>query len=751
MKYIIITLCLLLVAILIYSLSCNNQVASLPPNISGTIPSQDGASFHFRIEDSATSTYGPDQRRAIIDAILAGLKWTRDKNEINLDTVTVIPPVDRSFGDAELTASRDQLLSNFSAGGAPTNASYRYVNDFINGVRTYIYREQKVYHYYQHFAGHIVETAGINLQWNNINGIMAISGRVFNDITVNNDTTISEREARAISEALIDSIAALDSSKTTLAERLIHPYNNYYFYTWRIDVSNPNGPYRVWVDAGNGQVLQCKPLFAMAEAGAWVGSPGPNKPRWMTFEVEENDPMALIVNKPVQIEVKNLQFTDYPFEELLKQEENAPEEICDPHSQRFNPRFFEVNAFCWFYNFYRRIDELGKPFDEREGKVIPKVRLIVNWNATHYEDYAYVTQNLSSIQFGIGGRNIVPNSNQRTGKYFNLAGDASIVVHEAAHWARGFRGINLGGALDEGLADFWAMSFFNTPVVGEWASLGGQASSETSTPQDGTLPREADERDMYWNLHNSVEGRPESHSQGQTIAWALWSSLAGMKALCGTAGDTDEPDTLARFLIEAALIRALPVLTTSEVRPGLENYVAFASVLDGMLVQLKDLRLSLPSESGIDVGENKITTGFARAGIFSRTHPTIAAIDISSDRISTASNASIPKFTIYRRINDENIDPHGNITLPKVKCKIEVSNDQDFDVSFESEAFEMVKEVIVVPWTIEREDWEKLTQGVNTERNKPLYYRVLIKEAGHGWQKSTDSGSPAPHATIVAG
>jgi hypothetical protein len=260
------------------------------------------------------------------------------------------------------------------------------------------------------------------------------------------------------------------------------------------------------------------------------------------------------------------------------------------------------------------------------------------------------------------------------------------------------------GAINEGLADFWACTNFNTDIFGGW--WGHNCASPTQT---GFTPRQSEATDIFPD-HFSTGGSTESHSAGQIISWAQWSSRQGMN-------DATIWGTLSINLntIKAMTTGGMGVLVDGSAKSIHDSY---QDLLRQLVPLYQNSRLI-----------NKILAGYARAGIF--LSPKDAVIDIDHSYLDRNS-ATPPVFTIWTgedyTFSGNNVVTSGSLPF-NTQFRVEVANDEAFTVNVRNSGW--VGGVTsgaggTATWSLSNADWNTLKAG------NYLFFRVTTRTPGGG-------------------
>jgi Zn-dependent metalloprotease len=137
-----------------------------------------------------------------------------------------------------------------------------------------------------------------------------------------------------------------------------------------------------------------------------------------------------------------------------------------------------------------------------------------------YDDSAFIPS-CKCLYFGDGSGKL------GTG-YYNSAFDAEIIFHEYTHGVIFSKvpqldgnGESYGTAMDEGFADYFAASSFNTPIIGQWRTI----------PSPQQLRRLDNSNRFPENINDPLSGRREGHYTGLIWSGGLWDIRASLGSL----------------------------------------------------------------------------------------------------------------------------------------------------------------------------------------------------------------------------
>lgn len=414
------------------------------------------------------------------------------------------------------------------------------------------------------------------------------------------------------------------------------------------------GPFLLWLDADTGDLLKLEPLFADVSA---TGATWDRDPRWTTtssFQVDAASGGEYVLKlTDVMNRVDHVGDGDPTNDTAISDSLNgssstfanfdqsplddAAQALCDSGT---NTDYQQVNFFGTIHRYYQQSLWLGifTPFPRLGGTTAsspspwsPQVAIANYCNANASMSYGacegYYNATCPNYTTGdTAGEN-----------FMNFAHDNPVIGHELAHnmtprftsarptdWCgMAVCSLPVGWGSFHDLADFWADHLDSTNCVAGWVgkNLGGVDASLDCAQHDegGYLPR-LHEVTVPFNPGTPGDHFPEhrvgntdGYADGQVGAAALWQVRIGMRSKCRPSGLPQFGVRFARALKEAGFLGFAP--DNSDL---------------GTYQQLYDLELEMVEQwasSGSPTGPpafahngphttNKVTGGFARAGLF---------------------------------------------------------------------------------------------------------------------------------------
>jgi hypothetical protein len=683
---------------------------ALPRGSSGSTPTFDGEPVVLRIPMTQQMTPSEQNARSILASVIRYLNWTRSADELRFIRTSTSLPADKEQVEREtreaLEQDRRRLQGRFGEINQSTEEALR---EQIEDIRSRASRPVETYLFSQQIRNVPIDGSGFRVSWESGSEHVSVIGQIYNAVTIANTRRLDANGARAAAVRHIQQQTSLKEGIQPVPEIVLLPYGNGFRYAWKMDVEAEEGPYRIWVDADNGTILQLDPQFFPVSGKGLVFNPSPNTgtveksfdvnaASGGNYRLRQTGVLTVNNNGADGVSTTNLTLTDDGSGTANFNVAPINGTTVDRTSSAgYNSRFQEVNVYGWVYNHINMFTSLGS-------EAFAEITATVNHNNPCGFGINNACASGNTLTFGIGGA--TTSNSTACGQIFNSAIDATVITHEFGHILNGIQyAANSGtmtGSINEGLADFWAMTMHNTDTFGSyWAN-------NCPTPvQTGFVPRQAEPLDIFPD-HRAFS--TAFHADGQIIAWALWS--ARQELLASSA--------LGAFDININLLKAMAtagggVLTgTSDIRV----HNAFLNLLQ----QLAPLYSTSRSV-------HKILTGFARAGMY--LSPSDAIIDIDDDFLNRNS-ATGPTFTVFTgRHYTFNASETVNTTSPPFNTRytIEVANDENFTVNLVSSGVQtnvVTGSGGTATWTLPAADWNTL------KAQDHLYYRVTTTNTAGG-------------------
>lgn len=692
----------------------------LPQGAEGALPSFDGEPFHVNLPGTRAEALSDEEVRQVVDQVLGALRWERDPDELQLKQTIPLPAADQEFLEQEIERRLEETRKRLSGElGTLDESTEKALQELADEVREIGRRTQKVFVFEQRFEGLRLENSGVMARWREGRGLVAVNGRVFNEVRLENKMRLEAEEAIKVGAAHVARSTKVLPEPRPEPEPVVLPYGRAMRYAWRLDVSAEEGVYRLWLDAETGDVLQLEPLFwpdggeglvfdpdpdaGTDELGFAVNSPsGGQYQLRLTGDIDENNAGADgVTSTDLTIADAGTGSADFDVSPI-----NGTVVRCVSDTD-YNSRFQEVNAYAWVYQAVQGMELLGS-------ESFCALTVTVN----HSNPCGFGINNACasgcSITMGLGNGTL--NCSTAFADLFNTAIDSTVLTHEFGHILSlrqvAVGGGSLTGAMSEGLADFWAATVHDTDTIAAWS---GQ--NRGGPQQGGGLPRQAEPLDVFPEHRTFGTG---SHADGQMVNWALWSTRTGLNNL----------SELGTLIINMDLLKAL---TTTGV--GITTGGTDKRVHDSFVDLLQELAPEFSTTSSI----HKVLAGFARAGILLSERD--AVIDIDDDYLDSDS-ATGPTFTVWTG-RDYQFTGETAVTANvfNTRFEVEVANDAAFTVNRVTSGVQAgvavsAEGVPMATWTLPTADWSTLRTG------DYLYYRVTTtNDTGGNSRTSTSPGN----------
>jgi hypothetical protein len=686
-------------------------------NAGGQLPAFDGENFQININEQSIKSQ--DDAKRMVSSFLESLKIRLNiDKELRLNINTTTTKSNAGYIDEQIRLGKQNTIEKLKKEIIDVSKSSEDMLDELgNELKKQSNVTVNVYRFDQYFDDVIIDNTAISIINRNENEIVSLQGKFYNKVNPTNKTSLSLKEATAKAIAQLRADNKLENLKgSNKGEIVLLPYADGFKYAWKSEVI-AEGPYQVWIDAETGKVLQLFPLFFFADnAKGLTFNPDPNSPtREMTFEVDAAvGGVFTLINTGV-LTLTNVG-TDGTAGIVTVADDGSG--TANFNVAPINGTTVERTSQAGYNGLFQQVNIYAHIFTERRTYML-----------LGSQDFGQVDVTFNKV----GGNSFCCSPAFHIGNattsastlcdpagagvaVFNAGCDGTVIAHEFGHRLNGLQysvgGGSMTGAINEGLADFWACTNFNTNTFAGW--WGHNCASAT---QSGWCPRASEALDVFPEHKNLTDASNEVHSAGQIIAWAQWSSREGMN-------DAFDLGTLSINLntIKAMTTAGIGVLTN-----GTDK-----SIHDSYLDLLKQLAPLYQSSRLI----HKLLAGYARAGIF--LSPKDAIMDIDHPYLNRNS-ASGPVFTVWT--GDDYTFSANNVvttgTLPfNTQFQIELANDGVFTINHITTAWlGGVSSVAggTTTWSLPVADWNTLKAGTD------LYYRVTTKDGGginirNSWQ-----------------
>ena len=673
-------------------------------NAGGQLPSFDGEKFQLNI--NGQSVKSQDEAKRMVSTFLGSLKvqLNMDK-EMRLNINTTTAKADAAYIDEQIRLGKANTMEKLKKDMVNVSkSSSDMVDELGNDLKNQSNVTVNVYRFDQYFDNIIIDNTAVSVINRNENQIVSLQGKFYNMVKPSNGKSLSIKDAASRAIEQIRKENKLENvTGSGKGEIVLLPYADGFRYAWKTQFT-ADGTYQVWIDTETGRVLQLLPMFFFADnAKGLTFNPNPNSPTSvMYFEVDppvngrftlRNTGVLTLTNVGTDGSTGIVSVADSAgFANFNAAPINGI--TVERTSQAgYNGQFQQVNAFAHIFNERKMYMSLGS-------QVFTALTVSVNDN----NPCGFGINNAcSSMAFGVGGA--TTGISTTCDQIFNSAIDATVIAHEFGHVLNGLQyavgGGALTGAINEGLADFWACTNFNTDTFGGW-----WAHNCPAPVQSGFAPRQAEATDIFPD-RNSAGGSDEAHSSGQIIAWAQWSTRQGM----------NDAITLGTLSINLNTIKAMTTAGIGVLNNGTSksNHDSYQDLLKQLVPLYKTSRLI-----------HKLLAGYARAGIF--LSPKDAIVDIDHSYLNRSS-ASGPVFTVWTgddyTFSGSSVVTTG--TLPfNTQFAVEVANDEAFTSNLITSGW--LNGVVsaaggTATWAMPAANWNTLKAGTD------LFYRVTTRDA----------------------
>ncbi len=677
-------------------------------NAGGQLPSFDGEKFQLNI--NGQSVKSQDDAKRMISAFLGSLKvqLNMDK-EMRLNINTTTAKADAAYIDEQIRLGKANTMEKLKKDMVNVSkSSSDMVDELGNDLKNQSNVTVNVYRFDQYFDNTIIDNTAVSVINRNENQIVSLQGKFYNMVKPSNGKSLSIKDAASRAIEQIRKENKLENvTGSGKGEIVLLPYADGFRYAWKT-ILTAEGDYQVWIDAESGQVLQLLPLFFFADnAKGLVFNPDPNSPsQEMTFEVDPPSGGRYTLNLAGVVTMSNVG-TDGTSGILTINDDGSGTAnfnvspingttIERTSQSGYNGLFQQVNIFAHIFNERRTYMQLGS---QNFGQVD------VTFNKPGGNSFCCppafhignATTSASTLCDPAGAGVAV----------FNAGCDATVIAHEFGHRLNGLQygvgGGSMTGAINEGLADFWACTNFNTNVFAGW--WGHNCATST---QSGWCPRASELLDVFPEHKNLTDASNEIHSAGQIISWAQWSSREGM----------NDAFALGTLSINLNTIKAMTTAGIGVLVTGTDKSIhdSYQDLLKQLVPLYKTSRLI-----------HKLLAGYARAGIF--LSPKDAIVDIDHSYLNRSS-ASGPVFTVWTgddyTFSGSSVVTTG--TLPfNTQFMVEVANDEAFTSNLINSGW--LSGVVsaaggTATWAMPVANWNTLKAGTD------LYYRLSTRDAG---------------------
>jgi len=704
---------------------------ALPKEFYGQWPEFDGQFFSLNLTGREDLSASGEAARDIINTVLNALNWKEHDKRMQAMEAKSLPQPDskkvEKTVDQALQTTRDQLKRRYRNLNGETE---ELLNNQAQHAREQTTEQTTIYRFDELYKDIIIENTFLQVIWRNGKGFTSLNGRVFNDIKMNNQILLSEDQAIAAAKNYLKDCGEAKPGPAG-ATQVIFPYGDGFRYTWKLQLQSDCGVYEFWIDAQDGKVLQLMPMFSSVRTG--YGLRFEDDPRGDTVRVEfkvdnavngvyrlrlngvlsvTNDGADGVSNNDLTLNDDGSNTADFavaPYNGIAVDSINQP---------GYNSRFQDINAYAWLYSHI-------STFNDILGSVtMPDIGVTVNHDdpCEFGIDNACANWGTWTLVFGIGNSTI--GNGTSCNEFFNSALDATILTHEFGHLVNHRNiGGTVPGHMDEGLADFWGYTMFNTDTVGAY-----WGSNCANNSQGGWIPRQVEGLDVFPEHQNLNNG---NYGNGQIIGWALWNMRR----------ELNEVSALGTYLMNSELLDAFATVAFT-------NNAAAQTIHDNFLALEQQLGQEFISSTNI----HKVLSGFARAGIFLA--PADAVIDINDDYLDRQ-DVNGPVFTVWTG-RDYTFNANGTVNTANqpfnTRYTVEVANDVNFTQNLVSSGVQggvVAADGGRATWQLPQADWTTLRAA------NRLYYRLTTTDATGGNVRTSGNPGfnffqnvPVPYAVI---
>ncbi|NUN15481.1 MAG: hypothetical protein HUU55_17795 [Myxococcales bacterium] len=528
----------------------------------------------------------------------------------------------------------------------------------------------------QTYDGIPVEGAMITATARQGQGIHSIRGTAFNNISPLNEVAFEADTAEQIALSFISDHFQLENPSFENPQLVLMPAQSGHLYAWRLQPVDysfsqeipPKGTFpdqqllfnqtfnsMIWIDASSGEILAFQVNGIGAEVGgagrAFNRDPGTGpstggNPTVTTYGFQVDGAsggnyqlkLSNVINRvdrggdggsnDVSISSSNNgSSASYAnFDQSPLNTTTGRRTVC-AQAASHNAAFSEVDFYAAIYKVWSRA--IGNGVINTDTIKFPRSA----WSPKVNRNFCNAN---ASMDYGAGdcffSDSACPDCTDTGGcsSVLNFAHDHTIVAHELAHnigWQQFCQrpgcGPDCTGTCGTGpswhdLADLWAATYEENPCIAGWSvkNDNGIDNSLYCNPlhdEGGWLPRLLSPADRFPE-HMDLNGDGTTENDGeyanmQIGSYALWEVRQGMKSRCPPSG-------VPAF--ERRLMLALQSLSHSYTAPvGSDSgvYQAFRALLREMVNQWATSTNTGTYENG-SPSTNKVTAGFAKAGIF---------------------------------------------------------------------------------------------------------------------------------------
>lgn len=669
---------------------------ALPKGVAGALPTTDGEAFYLDAEGAELRGASFEDLDASLTPILQALGWTGKLADLE----PIYQGEERSRVDAEALKSEEAVRAReFNAAlearlGTLSEETRTAVQDATAELVSRLQRPEVLWRFDQVIEGIPVQGRSLFVVTDG-QTLRSVTGSLFLDTRLANRVALDPQTAQEMALRHVSQVQ--EATLGDLVQEVIVADGPDLRIAFQVEVVGEDGPYHVWVDAEQGEVLQVEPQFAAVSAQGQRFHPDPGVAATLSsFEVDAASEDQYILNFSGILTLTNDGADGTTGEPTLPDDGsgsanfdvspfNSTANVTDSTATGYNSWFQHVNVYSWLY-------EVLDGFQIRGSETLPEWSLTTNGKNACGWGKDNACGGAGSLVMGIGSATLGLSG------IFNTGLDATAIIHETAHGVNRLQmavgGGSMNGSWDEGVADYFAMAFLGTDLVGSWV-VGGAAHT-----QGGGLPRQSEAQDVFPEHLYLGAGNNEIHANGQVIGWALWSARAELVAR----------NPLGAYAADVYTLRALRTsgLGQSGNQTDKDIHSSFLAILRGMMAAAGN------SQDALD-----ILAGFARAGLVVTEREAI--ISISDDYLAATGPA--PSFSVWTGRDFTFTGTTATAaTVYNTRYEVEVSNDPSFTVgvvsSGERSDVSVVNGVPTATWQMSEAEWDSLND------QHDLYYRL---------------------------
>jgi len=678
-------------------------------NACGQLPSLEGETFQINI--NGQNVKSPDDAKRLVSTFFESLKSPlhMDK-EIRLNIEATTAKSDAGYIDEQIRIGKQTTREKIKKEMLEVSTSSdNMLNELGNELKQQSNVTVSIYRFDQYFDDVIIDNTAVSITNRNQTEIVSLHGKFYNTVNPTNKKSLSLKEASAKAISQIKSENKVDVVRSNNAgEIVLLPYADGFKYAWKTEVT-AEGAYQVWIDAESGKVLQLFPLFFFDNAKGLAFYPDPNFPtREMTFTVDAAAGGVYTLKNTGVVTLTNVG-TDGTSGIVTVPDDGSG--TANFNVSPINGTTVERTSQAGYNGLFQQVNIYAHIFTERRTYML-----------LGSQDFGQVDVTFNKVggnsfccppAFHIGDATMSASTLCNPGgtgvAVFNAGCDGTVIAHEFGHRLNGLQysvgGGSMTGSINEGLADFWACTNFDTNVFAGW--WGHNCASAT---QSGWCPRASESLDIFPEHKNLTDASNEVHSAGQIVSWAQWSSRQGM----------NDAFSLGTLSINLNTIKAMTTAGVGVLLNGTDK-----SIHDSYQDLLKQLAPLYKSSRLV----HKLLAGYARAGIF--LSPKDAIVDIDHSYLNR-NNATGPVFTVWTgddyTFSGSTVVTTG--TLPfNTQFQFEVANDEAFTVNHITSAWlGGVASAAggTASYALPLADWNTLKAG------NDLFYRITTQDAAGG-------------------